>query len=66
MNKLSKKFLSLGIIIAIWGFISSHFLVYFIVERTEKNLFITKTNALESYLFAIILILLAFYFKKND
>jgi hypothetical protein len=68
MNKISKNLIIFSVISAVVGYWFSHFQVNFlsIEDRTFQNLFITKINSIEGYLLAILLILLAIYFKKND
>lgn len=68
MNKLSRNFLIASGVLAFLGFVTSHFSVLSlsINERTFENLFITKANSVESYILAMLFILLAIYFKKHD
>lgn len=66
MNKLSKNLLVVSGLLVVWGFITSHFAVFSLEERTIENLFIVKANAVENYLLAIFFILLAIWFKKHD
>lgn len=68
MNKISKNLIIFSAISAVVGYWYSHFQVNFlsIEDITLQNLFITKTNAIEGYFLAILFVLLAIYFKKND